>query len=73
MTRPCWRDRRADLDSRGGALFFVICTQPQFPAALDEPDFDGAADTILKQARLAKERWGALNAPWSDFCRIRRG
>ncbi len=66
-------DRRADLDSRGGALFFVICTQPQFLAALDEPDFDKATDTILKQARLAKERWGAINAPWRDFCRIRRG
>ncbi len=66
-------DRRADLDSRGGALFFVIGTQPQFPAALDEPDFDKAVDTILKQARLANERWGGLNAPWSDFCRIRRG
>ncbi|HEY1602364.1 MAG TPA: penicillin acylase family protein [Pirellulales bacterium] len=66
-------DRRADLDSRGGALFFVICTQPQFLAAMDEPDFNKAADTILKQARLAKQRWGALNAPWSDFCRIRRG
>ena len=66
-------DRRADLDSRGGALFFVICTQPEFPAALDEPDFDKAAETILKQARLAKQRWGALAASWSDFCRIRRG
>jgi acyl-homoserine lactone acylase PvdQ len=66
-------DRRADLDSRGGALFFVICTQPEFPAALDEPEFDKGTDVILKQARLARQRWGALNAPWSDFCRIRRG
>ena len=66
-------DRRADLDSRGGALFAVICTQPQFLAALDEPDFGKASETIHKQARLAKEHWGALNAPWGDFCRIRRG
>ncbi len=66
-------DRRADLDSRGGALFFIVCTQPQFLAALDEPAFDKAAETICKQARLAKQRWGALNAPWRDFCRIRRG
>lgn len=66
-------DRRADLSSRGGALFFLICTQPKFLIALDEPDFEKGISTILKQSRLAKERWGAINAPWGDFCRIRRG
>jgi acyl-homoserine lactone acylase PvdQ len=66
-------DRRADLESRGGALFVVICARPEFPAVLDEADFDKTAETILKQARLAKQRWGALNIPWQDFCRIRHG
>lgn len=66
-------DRRADLDSRGGALFVTICAQPAFPAALDETDFGKVAESIIKQARTAKERWGALDAKWGDFSRIRRG
>jgi acyl-homoserine-lactone acylase len=66
-------DRRADLESRGAALFVVLGTQLKFPAVLEEADFATAADMILKQARLAKERWGALNVPWGDFCRIRHG
>ena len=64
-------DRRADLNSRGGALFFLICTQQKFLAALETPDFEEAVGTILKQSRLAKNagapsmRHGAISAEFA--------
>ncbi len=66
-------DRRTELDSQGGVLFMYIFANPAFPAALDKEDFDAPAQLILKAADGVVAKYGKLDAPWSEFSRIRRG
>jgi acyl-homoserine-lactone acylase len=66
-------DRRTELDSRGGVLFMSIFANGAFPAALEQEDFDAASQTVLKAADAVIAKYGKLDAPWSEYSRIRRG
>ena len=66
-------DRRADLESRGSALFAFILLDGKFLPALDKSDSSEAAQIALAQAAVFRTAYGSLDAPWKEFSRIRRG
>ncbi|MGE0534188.1 MAG: penicillin acylase family protein [Pirellulales bacterium] len=66
-------DRHTELNSQGGVLFMTIFADGAFPAALDQDDFTAGAQAVLKAADAVSEKFEKLDAPWSEFSRIRRG
>jgi acyl-homoserine-lactone acylase len=66
-------DQRTDLDSRGAVLFVALMRDKEFLAAGDEVNYDRANAALLRVAAAVKEKFGALDVPWSEFSRIQRG
>ncbi len=69
-TLAAW-DRRADLESRGGVLFHYLWTGKVFAEATG--DFSAVATAIVKAAKEVEKTFGALDVPWKEFSRIKRG
>lgn len=80
-------DRRTDPDSRGAILFIAFAeefgldpTDYRTPWRFAEPgtppsglaDPAGAVAALLRAAAKVRETYGALDAPWSAYARIRR-
>lgn len=67
-------DRRTDIGSRGAALFDYLTSNT---AVVDLPDGDEPSPellaALLKQLAQVQKSLGALDAPWGDYSRIRRG
>ena len=68
----CW-DRRTDLESRGAVLFAYIIMDREFHLAVRQNDLEAAARRVVEKAKEVKDRFGALDVPWKEFSRIRRG
>lgn len=68
-------DRRTDVGSRGAALFVRLASKtPLVSKELDHAQPPAAAvDATLKELQSVRQQLGALDAPWGDFSRIRRG
>lgn len=66
-------DLRTDVASRGAALFFHLWTDEQFVEAVDKQDGAAAGARAGAVATKMKEQLGALDAPWGEFSRARRG
>jgi len=66
-------DQRTDLASRGAVLFVALMRDKEFVQAALDVDYDKANAALLRVAAALKEKFGALDVPWSEFSRIRRG
>ncbi len=66
-------DHRTDLESRGAILFYYLAADRQLVDALDHDDVPAAIAHTQRIASHVKESFGALDAPWQAFSRIRRG
>jgi acyl-homoserine lactone acylase PvdQ len=66
-------DRRADLDSQGGALFACIMFDDRLPAALGDEQPDAVAKAALQRAAEVRKQHKTLDVAWREFSRIRRG
>lgn len=66
-------DRRADLESRGGALFTFIMFGDGMTKKLDSEQPADVAKPALARAAEFRKLHKALDVPWKEFSRIRRG
>lgn len=66
-------DRRTDLDSKGAVLFHALLNDKDLNKATEKGDSAGAAKAVLNVAAEVQETFGALDVPWGDFSRIKRG
>ena len=66
-------DHRTDLESRGGVLFHYLWTAKVFAKPKGGEDFLDMVKTIATTAREVEKTFGALDIPWGEFSRIKRG
>ena len=68
-------DRRTNVDSRGAALCVRLAANTPLLSADSDPDKPSPelVASIVKELEAIKNDLGALDAPWGDFSRIRRG
>jgi acyl-homoserine lactone acylase PvdQ len=66
-------DGRTDLSSVGAGLFVHLAHDERFPACLNDENPDRLVETVLARSAEFERRFGRLDAPWSEFSRIRRG
>lgn len=66
-------DQRTDLDSQGAVLFYYLAADAGIAKAVDSKDTGALAARIAEVAGTVQSRFGALDVPWEQFSRIRRG
>ncbi len=66
-------DQRADLDSRGAVLYFALLTDDRVVKAMGAQQPQEIVAAIVTVARAVHKKFGALDVPWKQFSRIRRG
>lgn len=66
-------DQRTDLASRGAALFIHLWTDDDFVTAVEGNDGPAAVARVKAIAAAFRQQFVSLDAPWSDFSRVRRG
>lgn len=66
-------DGRTDLDSRGAALFVALWTDEAFVTTVKANDAASAVKHLIGVTAEFVKTFGALDVPWSEFSRVKRG
>lgn len=64
---------RTDLSSQGAALFVHLWTDEEFVKAVQDKDAPGAVARLKHIAEAFRRQFQRLDAPWSEFSRVKRG